>query len=420
MSFTSTPVRSRWTDVYIDSAARLLAQTGMFGATTALMLLAQSSGAGGLATAGLVIATTLPLVLLSPLTGRLADRVDSRTLLIAAGLIRSAAGLALAFTTDLPVVFALVIALSCGTAVLHPVLGALIPTMVTREDLPKASAIGQTASTLGMVLGPALAGLLVGGFGMAAAMYVNAGCALATVAAGLAIKTRRGGSAVRRTEAATQPWRLDADRIVWLVVIGMALVVGMVSAVNVVEVFFIRETLGASESVFGIVTGTWAAGMAVGAWVTSKPLRRISDDRRLLRIMFVTMGGMCVLLAAMAAVNGSAWWLAPLFLLGGAGNGAQNTMLAVLLGRRVPAAARGRAQATLQGWVHGLSLAGYVVAGVVLELVSPRVVIVAAGIGGLLIVLALLPLLKRFAPRTDHNLGDVPAVTSYGGVTSPA
>ncbi|MGH8879853.1 MAG: MFS transporter, partial [Stackebrandtia sp.] len=222
----ATVAVSRWRDVYLDAGARLFAQTGMFAAVTALMLLMQASGAGGLAVSALTIATMLPMVVLAPVTGRLADRVDSRVLLIAAGLTRALASLALAFTTETVPVILLVTVLSIGTAILQPTLGALIPAMVTREDLPKASAIGQSAGTIGLMAGPAIAGLLVGGFGTGAAMLMNAGCSLATVAAAFLITTRRGG---RHTVAATGgkavargSWRMADDGVVRMMILGIA------------------------------------------------------------------------------------------------------------------------------------------------------------------------------------------------------
>ncbi|ADD40936.1 MFS transporter [Stackebrandtia nassauensis] len=397
-----TVATSRWRDVYLDAGARLLAQTGMFGAVTALLLLMQSSGAGGLAVSALTIATMLPMVVLAPVTGRLADRVDSRLLLIAAGLIRAVASLALAFTADTVTIIGLVVVLSIGTALLQPTLGALIPAMVTRDDLPKASAISQTAGTIGIMAGPALAGLLVGGFGTDAAMFLNAGCALATVAAAFAIKTRRGGVHTVPSPDSTTPgtrrvWRMADDGVVRMLILGIALVIGLVSAVNVVEVFFVRESFGATETQFGIISGAWALGMAGGAWLIAGPLRRNNNDGVVLIWMFASLALTCVVIGGMSGIYGSAWWLVPAFIVGGSLNGAENTINGVLMGRRVPAETRGQAQATFQGWVQGLALVGYVAGGVGVEFLSPRLMVLLCGAAGLVVVLALLPQVLRVA-----------------------
>src|SRR5690349_15366838 len=163
MSFISDG--SRWGDVYLAAGARGISVCGDFLAATALALALQQAGAGGLAVSGLLLAAALPLAVLAPVTGRIADRVDSRTLLIVAGLGQAAVCTALAFVTEPMVIIALVGVLACGLAVTQPTLAALLPAMVRREDLARASGINQTADTIGMLIAPALAGVLVGQFG---------------------------------------------------------------------------------------------------------------------------------------------------------------------------------------------------------------------------------------------------------------
>ncbi|HZE40472.1 MAG TPA: MFS transporter [Stackebrandtia sp.] len=409
MSFTSKPAASRWGDVYIDAAARFLAQTGMFGVMTALMLQVQTTGEGGLAAAGVTIASMLPMVVLAPLIGRWVDAVDSRVLVIASGAVRIVASLALATTDNVFVLLAYVLLLSVGTAVLQPTLGAMIPAMVTRDDLPRATAIGQSASTLGFIAGPAMAGVLVGQYGPHSAMLVNAVCALATVSAGFLIRTRRGGRFREQSsrDANARAWRPSDDGLIHLMIVGLALIVGVVSAVNVVEVFFIRETMHATTTVYGLVSAAWAVGMAVGAWALARPIKNTSNDRRLLQGMFLSLGLTCAVIASAALVHGSAWWLVPLFLAGGGLNGGENTLVGSLLGRRVPADSRGRANASLNGWLQGLSLFGYAAGGVAVELLSPRITVAACGLVGLAVVFVLVPMMRRARTSTQDEGGPV-------------
>src|SRR5689334_4991552 len=113
MSFTSpadsaAATTPRWSDLYVSVIARAISQSGDILAATALALILQSRGAGGLAVAGIMLAAALPLVVLGPITGRLADRYDSRTLLITTGLGQVAVCVALAFVTQPGVIIALV------------------------------------------------------------------------------------------------------------------------------------------------------------------------------------------------------------------------------------------------------------------------------------------------------------------------
>ncbi|WP_433284512.1 MFS transporter [Micromonospora sp. CA-244673] len=421
MSFTSGP--SRWSDIWLVTAARGVSTCGDFLAASALALALQSAGAGGLAVSGLMLAATLPLAVLAPLTGRLADRVDSRLLLVAAGLGQAAICLALAYAGHPALIVALVAALAAGLAVTQPVLSALVPAMVRAEDMPRASALNQTAGTLGALAGPALAGVLVGGFGARLPLLLDAGSYLALVAAGLLIRTRRGGS--RRPAPVTMPstagelpaatWRLRRDPLLVAMITTLAGVIGAVGAINVIEVFFIRETLGSSTTMYGLVTGSWTLGILVGAWLFARLARRLTDDGRMLIGYLALLAGCCLMVLLSAAVP-AALLLVPVWLLGGVGNGGANVFDNVLLARRVPEAARGRAYAALGASVQGAAMVGYVLGGLLLEVAAPRPLVAACGAAGLLvIVLVALPVTR--AVRIERAAADARPAPAVGPET---
>ena len=85
-------------------------------AATTLALVLQQARYGGLAVSGLLLAAGVPPTVLAPLTGRLADRADSRVLLVLAGLGQAAVCLALAFATSPVTIIGLVAVLAAGLA----------------------------------------------------------------------------------------------------------------------------------------------------------------------------------------------------------------------------------------------------------------------------------------------------------------
>jgi MFS family permease len=409
MSFASGP--SRWSEVWLVTAARGTSACGDFLAATALALALQSAGAGGLAVSGLMLAATLPLVVLAPLTGRLADRADSRLLLVGAGLGQAAVCLLLAYAGHPALVIALVALLASGLAVTQPVLSALVPLMVRAEDLPRAAALNQTAGTLGALAGPALAGVLVGGFGVRLPLLLDAASYLALVVAGLLIRTRRGGRGravpVTTSGTATGPaagWRLRHDPLLVAMLATLAGVVAAVGAINVVEVFFIRETLGSSTTVYGLVTGAWTLGVLVGAWLFARLARRLADDGRLLVGYLALLAGCCLMILLSAAVP-SVLLLVPVWLLGGVGNGGANVFDNVLLARRVPEAARGRAYAALSGSAQGAAMVGFLLGGLLLEVATPRFLIAGCGVAGLLVIALVVPPVIRAVRAERARLG---------------
>jgi MFS family permease len=191
MSFTS----GGWTDVYLAAGARAVSSCGDLLAATALVLELQQRGMGGFAVAAVLLAATVPPVLLVRWSGRLADRADSRLLLVVTGLAQAGACVALAFASGVAEIIALVSVLAAGLALTQPCLSALLPSMVGPDDLPRATALGQTATSAGTMLAPALAGLLMGRFGLRVPLLVDAGSYLAIAGAGWLIRTRRGARA---------------------------------------------------------------------------------------------------------------------------------------------------------------------------------------------------------------------------------
>ncbi|MFF5172704.1 MFS transporter [Micromonospora sp. NPDC000089] len=408
MSFT--PGSSRWSDVWLATTARGVSSCGDFLAATALTLALQSAGAGGLAISGLLLAATLPLVALAPLTGRLADRVDSRVLLVGTGLAQAGICVSLAYAKDPVLVMALVALLATGLAVTQPVLAALVPVMVRADDLPRAGALNQTAGTLGALVGPALAGLLVGQFGTRVPLLVDAVSYLALVTAALLIRTRRGGRGTAVADvvaSAPRAWRLRRDPLLMVMIGSVAAVVGAVGAINVIEVFFIRETLHSSTTVYGLVTGSWTLGVVLGAWLFARVARRFADDGALLGAGLVLLGGCCLAVLVSAAVP-SAWLLVPIWMVGGVGNGGNNIFDNLLLARRVPEAARGRAFALFGAAVQGGGMAGYLIGGLLLEVAEPRPLVAGCGVAGLLVV-AVLAWPVRRAVRAERAAAPVAA-----------
>ncbi|MBV1851990.1 MFS transporter [Catellatospora tritici] len=393
MSFTS-----RWSDVVIASVAQLMAALGTFLVMTTLVLALQERGGSGLQVALLVVAETLPVVVLARWVGRLVDRVDSRLLLIVAGLGQVGAAFALAYASRYEWIVAGAVALACATAIAQPTRSALLPAMVTREDLARANAIGQTAGSIGMMAGPSLAGLLVGTVAVEQTLRVSALAFAFTVLAGVLLRTRRGGTAAQpaaadRPKAAPVTWQLRDDRMYWVMVWSLALIIGLVSAVNVAEVFFVRETLGASAVLYGVVTSAWTVGMLVGAWVLARLIRPATADGALVRWIFFGLAVICGAVLLCGTVT-AALWIIPCWLAGGLVNGGQNVIAGTLLGRRVPPEARGRAAAAVQSRVQGGGLAGFFLGGVVLDLIDARWVVLGAGALGLLGILLVMPVVR--------------------------
>ena len=131
-------------------------------------------------TGAVAAAAFVPIAIFGPLGGALADRVPRKWLLMATTTVQIglASLLAFLFATGNPSAPAVtVIALGNGicAALGFPAFQAILPDLVPVEDLPGAIALSSAQYNLGRVVGPVLAGLVIGSaHRYAAAETVNA------------------------------------------------------------------------------------------------------------------------------------------------------------------------------------------------------------------------------------------------------
>jgi len=107
----------------------------------------------------------VPLFVLTPVSGWVADRLDRRHVARAVLALELACAAILLWATwsgmvSLPILFAVAALLGVARAFAGPALGALAPNLVPRELLPRAIALSSTAWQTGAILGPAIGGIL--------------------------------------------------------------------------------------------------------------------------------------------------------------------------------------------------------------------------------------------------------------------
>ncbi len=184
--------------------------------------------------------------------------------------------------------------------------------------------------------------------------------------------------------AARQPggrrWRLRHDPLMLVMVVTTAVVIAAIGGINVIEVFFIRETLGGSTTTYGLVSAAWMAGMLPGSLArraTRQPARR---RRRAGRGVLVTLAVCSLMVLLAATVPAALCWCRSGWSAGGQRR--RERLRQPAHRRRVPEASRGRAYASYGAAVQGGSMAGFLVGGALLA-VPPRPLIAGAGVAGL-------------------------------------
>ncbi len=161
---------------------------------------------------GLVgFAGTVPMLFFLLVGGVYADRLDRRKLLIVAmtAMMVFAAVLATLTRTEIVSVWhVFVLSLLSGTALAMaaPAYQAFVHDLVGRRDLQNAIALNSAQFNVSRILGPSLAGIVIGPIGLAGCFGLNALSYLATIGSLLLIKVTS-----RRAVAQTRLWESLVD-----------------------------------------------------------------------------------------------------------------------------------------------------------------------------------------------------------------
>jgi MFS family permease len=383
---------------------------GIFGdevAVVALTLSLHDTGAAPWAVAALLSAGLIPIVLLSPLAGHLADRHDSRALLTIAGTAQAVMCTALAYVHGMVAILTLVALLGAVQSVTQATWQALVPRIVGEERLGAATGRIQAGSTLAGVAAPAVAGVLTGTFGSSAALLLDAATFLGIAAAGLLISTRRHESRLR--PAGTLAPRdgllagtsfLRRDPVVAPLVVGLGVFVLLGVMVNVVEVYLVRDTFGASATWYGMAIATWAAGLIAGSLAAG----RLAVTGERVRALVAASVVLSLSLVGFAAAP-YLWVILAVSVVGGAANGVINVCAGTVVMTRAPEEIRGRVAASLSAVTSAASVLSLAAGGALASVLTPREVMLAAGALSILAAVVTGPRAIRASSGPVSSLG---------------
>ncbi|MFW2831184.1 MFS transporter [Sphingomonas sp. ID0503] len=232
--------------------------------------------------------TTLPIMLLSLLSGAIADNLDRRKVMLAAqgAMLTAAIGLSLFawagwLTPWTLLTFTFLV--GCGSALNLSSWQASVGDMVPRAMLPNAVALNSMGFNLARSVGPAIGGAIVAAAGAAAAFLVNAFSYLGMI-----------GVLLRWTPPA-KPSDLPRERL------GMAMAAGVryaamspniraillraamfgvsASAVNALMPLVARHMTGGGALGYGVLLGGFGVGAVGGALLSTRLRRRLSAER---------------------------------------------------------------------------------------------------------------------------------------------
>jgi MFS family permease len=347
----------------------------------------KAGGTPAVGIAGLV--RMLPAALVAPFAASLGDRFRRERFLVAISLLGAVAlgGSAAAFFIGRSeaLIFALAGVVGVASTLFRPALQAILPSLArTPEELIGANSASSTLESLGTLIGPLSAGVLVTVgdpgivFAVGAGVLVIAAVLLSRVDVEGRIQTT--AESVPRRELLTAGFRIVAKQPKPRLIVGLITAQGFVrGCLNVLIVVGTFRLLGAGEGAVGYLT----AALGVGGLIGSFSAMRL-EGRRLavpLGIALIFWGVPIALTAVWPNFAAAVVLLAVI----GAANSIEDVAGFTLLQRIVPDEVLTRVLGVTWGLVMGAVGAGSIVATALVSLVGPRASFVLVG--------AILPLL---------------------------
>ena len=357
-----------------------------------------------IAVGAVFLVATLPNLLFGPIAGTLVDRWDHREVMIVSDLLRAGVVLLIpvAVATNVALAYPLVFIVTTISIFFRPAKGAILPRLISGEDLVAGNSAMWVAETFADIGGYVLAGLFVAllgsqlplAFWADAVTYVASALLIASISVAPIkrtaheIATRGEGFLAELREG----WRFLRGETVLLAntlqatvgqfMLGIFLALTPVYAQDSID----AGTLTASTA-YSFIEGAIGAGNLIGGFVIGLIGSRIALGRMVI-LGYVWTGG-CVAALALTGHLGAAIGLS---FGAGVGNLAFVIPSQTLVQRRTPVALMGRLLGLRFSLVYGSMTIAMGVGGVLGEVFGAAPVLgvfglvtVAAGLAGLLV-----------------------------------
>jgi MFS family permease len=370
----------------------------------------------------------LPVLVLGLFAGVLADALPKRQTLMAVQVVMMVLAAILAVLTlsgvvEIWMVIVLALALGCANAVDMPVRQSFAIEMVGPKDVGNAVSLNSAMFNGARVLGPAIAGLTIGAFGVGVAFAINALSFLAVLVALSMMRDRELHAArlVPKPESIREVFAhlgegLDFVRRTPVVLMAVS-IVGLVATFgmnfNVLIPPLAQDVLGADAAGYGFLmtaSGLGALGAAVALVIGGKP-----------RPVRIALGGIVLGIAStLLAFSGSFPISLVIMFFVGAGGIAMAATANASIQLAVPDGLRGRVMSVYTTVFSASVPVGGLLMGALASAVGILPTIAVGGILSLAVGLGGVVWWRRIAPTWKPDLSERPARPARTPASEPA
>ena len=395
-------MKTPWAKLYVLSFAGALSWMGS-ALTTFTVILRDKDTVGASGISGYLLVFSIPTILMAPVSGIIADKFSSRTVVVPALGIMGLSSLTLSFGWPLWWTPIALFITACVGALVGPAWQAAEVSVTAPEDRARVSGLMQSTAVAGTLFAPGLGGILVSTTGYFWPFIIDGISfwllALTWLFVNINRKPVEHESAEKMSATAGLKFVFE-DQLIRSMVILLAVLIIALGAINVGEVFLVQDELHANAFIYGVVGMVFAGGSILGSLVTAAIKLPLKYHARAVVI------AIAVLVVSVFSLSLAwHWWVAMvLSFITGLGNAVLNAYAIGIIMTRAPQEKLGRIQAAIGAIVQSGSVAGIVIAGQAISAFSVRPVLMTGSIVSAIILVVLAPAVLR-AGR-EHRIAE--------------
>jgi len=358
------------------------------------------------------LARGLPLIIASLFSGILADAFDRRQTLLITQTTLALLSTLMAVLTALhhvgaPAIYLIIGGAAAAQAVDQPARSSLVPSLVSREALPRALSLLVAAREFSVIAGPALGGLLIAVAGGVEVNYIIDAASYGFVLAAVVLMRTRALDVVRPAvsfASIREGWAFIIHNRIILAVQGLDFLANFFAASTVLFPIFAKTIYKTGPEGLGLLYGAGSIGAVAGALL-------FAFFGRAKRQGVVILVSIFIYGAAIAAFGFTPWLLLGLgfLVISGAADSVSATLRGTISQLVTPDSLRGRVTAVNTMFVAGGPQLGNVEAGALATALGTQESVALGGVVTCFVVVVMAIFSRRIR---DFSLADLPPTTA--------
>jgi MFS family permease len=373
------------------------------------------------------VAQFVPLFLLTPIVGLIADTVDRRW------IVRATTGLLVATTVmlgtltwfhalSLPMLFLAAVMIGVARAFAGPAYSALAPNLVPREVLPTAIAVSSIAWQVGVIIGPSLGGFL---YAIHPDVAYGTSTTLFLIALGMIfligkVPQPQAQADHRPLHRIVEGFRYVRNNRLVLASITLDLFAVMLAGATALLPVFARDILHVGSQGLGLL----AAGMGIGATSTAlffsfRPMKTNVGLKMLIAVVVFGLGILTFGTAHLILPNHAFYLALAGLIVAGCADMVSVYVRSSLIQLHTPDAMRGRVSAVSQLTISASNELGEAESGLLGSILGPVGAVVFGGVGAIVITILWARLFPELRLAKSFDPPEILNVPPEHGVLQP-